>query len=446
MLGPRNPAHHAFTEETRMLLRIKRLVPAALAAVLATSAYADQPAIQGPFTFEPLTTSAATGSLPACAPLNLPEGFSQEVLVQEMPFCDALTTLDAIPGQNDLTDMNSINETGAQVGRYLYRTQETSNETAALTVIDLHNGQTAVYTADDFGISPGWSRFDGLEWTPWGTLLAAEENGAFGRLFECGVLGMRVDCVDRPAVGRMSHEGIAAAPNGDVYVGDELNGGSVYRFVPDQYGDLSTGTLYALNVPGSTTVCSGTTGVGVPPLGQAEWVALDIAPDQSARDAADAAGVSDYCRPEDAELIGPNLYFAMTTTRNVLQIPVNTEIPFVTEFAGINSNMNNESDAPDYGLASPDNLASDAAGNLYIVEDNSPSDVWVAGPDHDHDGSADTVVLFATLTTAGAEGTGIYFPRTQPNVMYINVQHAADGNDMTMAISKERVSQSRRRR
>jgi hypothetical protein len=401
--------------------------------------FAGPPTVKGPMSFEPLTASAATGSLPACAPLNLPAGFSQSVLVQEQNFCDALATVDAVAGQSDLSDMNVVNETGKQVGRFLYRTQETGGGNAALSVIDLQTGETRVYTDEDFGISPGWSRFDGIDWTPWGTLLAAEENGAFGRLFECEASGLEVECFDRPAVGRMSHEGVVAAPDGNLYVGDELNGGSVYRFVPDQYGDLTSGKLYALNVPGSTTVCSSSTNVGVTALGQAEWIEL-VGYDgntMSARAAADAVGASDYCRPEDAELIGPNLYFAMTTTRNVLQIPVNTESPVVTEYAGINTNMNNENDVEDYGLASPDNLASDNAGNLYIVEDNSPSDVWVATPDHDGDGTADSVSLFVTLTTPGAEGTGIYFPRTMPKTMFINVQHAADGNDMTMAVTKD---------
>jgi secreted PhoX family phosphatase len=373
--------------------------------------------------------------LPACAPLNLPAGFSQSIMTAETQLCGTdHVVVDAVPGQSDLNDMNVVNETGKQVGRYLYRTQETGGGTAAITVVDLHTGDTAVYTAQDFGFN-GWDRFDGIDWTPWGTLLAAEESGAFGRLFECEVDGLEIiDCVHRAAVGLMSHEGVVAAPNGNVYVGDELNGGSVYRFVPDHYGDLSSGTLYALNVPGATSTCSSS---GPTALGQAEWVALDIAQGQSAREAADLAGVSDYCRPEDAELIGPNLYFAMTTTRNVLQIPVNTESPVVTEFAGINTNMNNESDVPSYGLRSPDNLASDNAGNLYIVEDNSPSDVWVATPDQNGDGTADSVSLFVTLTTPGAEGTGIYFPRTLPKTMFINVQHAADGNDMTMAVTKD---------
>jgi len=409
-------------------------------------AMAQAPAVNGPFSFSPLTESTVPGSQPACAALNLPPGFSQSIIVQELPNCfDAMVTLDAVQGQSDLTDMNVVNETGSQVGRYLYRTHETGNETAAISAIDLQTGQTAVYAASDFGINPGWSRFDGIDWTPWGTLLAAEENGATGRLFECDADGLILNCFDRPAVGRMSHEGIAAAQNGNVYVGDELNGGSIYRFVPVQFGDLSAGTLYALNVPGAVTVCDGATGAGKTPTGPAEWIALIPGqngvvtdPSVNARAAANEAGASDYCRPEDAELIGPNLYFATTTTRNVLQIPINTETPVVTEFAGINTNMNNESDVANFGLASPDNLASDNAGNLYIVEDNSSeSDVWVATKDLNNDGSADNVYLFTTLNTVGAEGTGIYFPRTKPKTMYINVQHAADGNDMTMAVTKD---------
>ena len=420
----------------------RSLIAVAVAGVAASAAFAYEPAVKGPFSFAPLSESASPGSLPACAALNLPEGFSQSVIVTENGACsDALTTLDAVAGENDLTDMNVVNETGAQVGRFLYRTHENGGGNSAISVIDLRTGDSSVYTDEDFGIAPGWSRFDGIDWTPWGTLLAAEEAGAFGRLFECEVDGLEIlGCVDRPAVGRMSHEGIVAAPDGMVYVGDELNGGSIYRFVPDQYGDLSAGKLYALNVPGSTTVCSGTSGVGVTPVGQAEWVEL-VGYDgttMSARDAANAIGASDYCRPEDAELIGPNLYFATTTTRNVLQIPVNTETPVVTEFAGINTNMNNELDVPTYGLHSPDNLASDNAGNLYVVEDNSSeSDVWVATADLDHDGAADNVELFLTLTTPGAEATGIYFPRTMPGAMFINVQHAGDGNDMTMVVTKD---------
>ncbi|MCA9988505.1 MAG: DUF839 domain-containing protein, partial [Anaerolineales bacterium] len=131
------------------------------------------------------------------------------------------------------------------------------------------------------------------------------------------------------------------------------------------------------------------------------------------------------------------IYVATTTTNQVYAFNA-TGAPFVTEFVGVGVNINAESDVPEYGLSSPDNLAKDALGNLYIVEDNSgKSDIWVATPDLDGDGHADQVVLAATLTTPGAEATGIYFnlPR-DPYTLYVNVQHADDGNDMTIAIDK----------
>ncbi len=413
------------------------IITAAIATVICSPAFADKPVINGPFSFEPQSASALPGSKPACDPLALPEGFSSTVISDETGACSPQIVHDAVPGGNDWNDMNTVNETGAHVGRFLYRTQEIGGEIGAITAIDLETSAAVTYFGSDFGIAPGFSRMDGIEWTPWGTVLAAEENGEFGRLFECEVDGLEMDCVDRPAVGRMSHEGIAADNDGTIYVGDELNGGSIYKFVPDQYGDLSSGTLYALNIV-SPGAIDGT--------GTGEWVALVPGqngvftdPSVSARAAADEAGVTDYLRPEDAELIGPNLYFATTTDKRVLQIPVNTDTPEITEFVGVNvGNVNDESDVPTYGLHSPDNLASDNAGNLYIVEDNSSkSDIWAASTrDKNHDGVADKVVLFGTLTTLGAEGTGIYFPRTIPGTMLINVQHADDGNDMTIAITK----------
>ncbi len=423
-------------------------IAAALAASFATApALADQGEGGGGFRFEPLRESAAPGSLPGCQPFALPDGFEQHVLVEEAGLCGAPIVHDAIAGQNDLNDMLAVNERGhGHAGRYLYRTQEAGGEKAALTAIDLRTGQIKTYVGADFGIVPGFSRLDGIEWTPWGSLLVAEENGEFGRLFECQANGLELSCVDRPAVGRMSHEGVAVDMNGNLYVGDELNGGSIYRFVPTRRGDLSSGVLYALNI-----VDEGDDGIDG--TGRGEWIALVPGhngvvtdPAVSARAAANEAGATDYLRPEDAELIGRNLFFTTTTDRRVLRIPIGTEQPLVTEYFGVHvGNVANESEQPDYGLASPDNLASDAQGNLWIVEDNEPADIWVAGPDRDGDGVADEVSLFATLTTLGAEGTGIYFPPTMPNTLLVNVQHAADGNDMTMMITPRRGRQASQR-
>ena len=411
--------------------------------VLFCSMPVSQAGVHESLPFVPLMQSAATGSRSSCAPLVLPNGFTQAVLVQELPHCsDAMVTLDVVAEISDRTDMNTVNETGVAPGRYLYRTHEIDEGRAALSVIDLQTGQTAVHSGEAFG---GWEKLDGIEWTPWGTLLAAEEAGAYSRLFECEVAGLDLTCVDRPAVGRMSHEGIAAATDGSVYVVDEFDGGSIFKFVPNNYGDLSHGQLFALNILNDNeTVCSDKTGVGFTPMGQAEWVA--IAPGQNrvvtdpaynARASAREARVTKFCRPEDIEIIGEYLYVATTTTKTVFRIAISAKVPFVSEYVGINTNMNNERDDFAYGLHSPDNLVSDPQGNLYIVEDNDgKSDIWMATPDMDQDGVADSVVLFGTLTTRGAEGSGLYIPPTVPTTMFLNVQHADDGNDMTLVINR----------
>jgi uncharacterized protein len=391
---------------------------------------ADKPAVSGPFSFEPLTATAAVGSEPGCAPLALPDGFSQRVIAEGSGVCGGVA-FDIYPGVNDLSDMSTVNETGMHVGRYLYRTHEVGSN-GAVSVIDLQTGQAKVLAQN-----AGWRRLDGLRWTPWGTLLFGEEAGANGRLFEI-VLDQHdpmtaAAVIDRPAIGRMSHEGIQVDSQGNVYVGDELNGGAIFKFVPDHYGDLSSGTLYALNILDE----SAAPGVGT---GTAEWVALIpgqngvvTSPAVSARAAAAEAGVIGYNRPEDYEIIGQTLYFAATGTNNVYAVRLNSQ-PFVTEFVAAGINVGTSAA---FGLQEPDNLTSDNAGNLYIVEDNNPADIWVATPDLDGDGRADSVVLFATLTASGSEGTGIYFAQTQPRALFVNVQHPSDGNDRTILITKD---------
>ena len=88
------------------------------------------------------------------------------------------------------------------------------------------------------------------------------------------------------------------------------------------------------------------------------------------------------------------------------------------------------------GMDSVDNLAATADGKLMIVEDNLPSDIWVADKDHNGDGLADNVWLFASLADPEAEATGIYFGR-DPKTLFVNIQHSANADgDGTWAITK----------
>ena len=87
------------------------------------------------------------------------------------------------------------------------------------------------------------------------------------------------------------------------------------------------------------------------------------------------------------------------------------------------------------GFDNPDNLAETPDGKLVIIEDNIPSDIWIAQDDN-KDGVADSVWLFASLTDPKAEGTGIYFGQ-DPHTMFVNIQHSViDNGDGTWAISK----------
>lgn len=89
------------------------------------------------------------------------------------------------------------------------------------------------------------------------------------------------------------------------------------------------------------------------------------------------------------------------------------------------------------GFDGPDNLAQTPDGKLIIIEDNVPSDIWIADKDRDKDGVADNVWLFASLTDPGAEGTGIYFGK-DPKTMFVNVQHSVvDDGDATWAITRQ---------
>lgn len=375
--------------------------------------------------FEPLTESAACGSEPITAPFVLPDGYSQAVIESQL----------SDPADfADLPDMNQLNETGPQAGRYLYRTHEV-DANGSLSVTDLQDGgtETLAQRAD-------WERLDGLKWTQWQTLLFAEEVGtaAFrdpeypgsirGLLYEIDPATGAVEA--RPAVGSMAHEGIGIDPSGAIYVIDEFAAGAIYKFVPDRRGDLSSGQLYALKIVDETAAPEDKTGTAV-------WVPLDREAVQiDARTAAAAASATTYGRPEDIEIFQGVMYVAITSEDRVLAIDLKGTDPFVTEFVGAGLNAPVETDQ-DTGFDSPDNLAVDKAGNLYIAEDNGPGDIWVATPDRDRDGSADEVLLFASLSDCGGEPTGIYFGQ-DPFTLYVNVQHAGDGNDKAMVITRDR--------
>lgn len=410
--------------------------------------------------FEPIDGSAyGQQSDDWDVPLIAPEGYEQRLVADE-------TVLDIYGGgTDDLTDMNTVNESGPRAGRYLIRTHEVSSN-GAVSVVDLKTGEARVVAQD-----PGFRRVDGIEWTPWGTILFGEET-AGGRVFEADFDATRpfapLSWEERREIGVQRHEGIAATEDA-VYVVDELNGGSIYRFVPKRAGDLSDGQLYALKLTGlEDAEQKWDQAAYETKVGEYEWVALDMT--QAVVDAdvaSNAVNATEFGRPEDVEVIDGVLYVANTSENRVVAIQLGDEedddqahrrghrkghretreshddrreeghrkgedgdedgaqTQRLTTFVHAGDNVPVEDSAAGItGFANPDNLAQGPDGRLWIVEDNSPSDIWVAGKDRDEDGTADRVDLFASLRDSGAEVSGIYFG-TDPRTLYFNVQHPA---------------------
>ncbi|MGR9116995.1 MAG: alkaline phosphatase PhoX, partial [Gammaproteobacteria bacterium] len=406
--------------------------------------------VGGPMGFMPLSGSAYNELTDDNETLNeatwvIPKGFEQSIVTDEFE----LDTYSA----NDWPDMNTVNESGKRAGRFLYRTHEVrpgndfrndGSLGGSLSVVDLMTGETKeLINRDD------WEALDGIVWTPWQTILFGEESGfsaypdpeypgaTRGLVYELvlnstnPMLAEKV--ITRPMLGSMAHEGIETDAEGNVYIIDEDRSGSIYKFVPDNYADLSAGKLYALKVANGAQT------------GSAEWIELALDPITfDAHQAADDAGATAFCRPEDLERIDETLYVALTCEPRingvdgpgaVLSITLD-ETPEVNYFVETGKNILAEDKANGItGLKSPDNLAKGPDGKLWIVEDNVPSDIWVAETDEDQDGASDRVSLFASMKDIGAEGTGIYFGKN-PNTLFVNVQHSVTGNDKTIAITK----------
>ena len=113
----------------------------------------------------------------------------------------------------------------------------------------------------------------------------------------------------------------------------------------------------------------------------------------------------------------------------MLRIELNGDKAFVSNFVQEGVNVS--------GLDNPDNLALDNQGNVYIIEDNGPGDIFVARVSRGNERVAGEVVRFASLSDCEAEPTGFYFDRNSKTA-WVHVQHAGGvlRNDLLVAITK----------
>jgi uncharacterized protein len=416
-----------------------------LAALTATTILTQSALAGTPINFTPLAGSAVD------APFNSPQELNSPFLLSS-----GVVSQSSLISKNDPDylgttnlgnwDMITTNETGPDAGRYLFIAHETGSN-AGMSRYDRTTGQSV-----NLGFNSSWGAFDPSLWTPWGTVLTAEEWTSQGRLFEItnpldDPNTTAINFVERTAIPNVSQEGLKFDSAGNLYFIDEFNGGALYKFTP-----VNPNTASALTQGQSFVLKDDLAGDGSN-VGAATWVPLTDALGNTlpgitnpfnivggntrpGRTAANDVGASDYFRPEDLEiskLANGNevLYMATTTTDQVFSIELTGGTAMVREFASnltIDAATGNSVDAPGDIFENPDNLAIDANGNIYILEDSGTGDIWFA-EDTDNDGVAERLARWASLGVIGAEPTGFYFDPVNPGLAYVNVQHPSSGND-----------------
>lgn len=291
------------------------------------------------------------------------------------------------------------------------------------------------------------------------------------------------------SIASVSHEGINFSeqhPNDIIYFIDESRSGSIYKLVLKESGNYPAGgqtfvlksqafldaggdpTLEYRDAPNTNpgvkrsrfglstwepiTDADGnplteTNPFDPPAVGCGSNDAEDECRDSEIRPgriAADEVGGTPWGRPEDMTIdIAANgnemLFISITSENSVISIEETAQGPYVRPFATGDATENNidESGAatptnvgfePTLGfLNAPDNVAVDALGNIYIIEDapnrsSTGGDIWFAR-DMDADGIAESLDHFLSIQVQGAESTGMIFNPMNPAKFVVAVQH-----------------------
>ncbi|MCQ9372644.1 DUF839 domain-containing protein [Methyloversatilis sp. XJ19-13] len=366
-------------------------------------------------------------------------------------------------------DMIDTNRTGPDAGRYLFMPFETG--TGGVQRVDLWdtNFNTRTVTIVESG-TQGFVAGDASRWTPWGTYLTAEESwsepnqvaSSKGRLFEVinpTTAGTNGAIFEHRKIGpadiRVSHEGLAFDSNNNFYFIDERNDSHIFKFTSANPNATNGADFFGA---GQTSVLRVGDGMTQEATGAYTWVALTNATGAALANTivkTDGSGLpildgratpnvvdfvgTNFDRPEDLEIQtladgSQRLYVATTTNSKVFSLDLANDS--ISLFASRDTFDAATGAAVGSAFTSPDNLAIDANGNIYIIEDQGSgrANIWM-GTDADRDGIAENLAVWATLGTTGAEPTGLYFDLFDPNVAYVNVQHPSSGNDALFRIA-----------
>jgi hypothetical protein len=243
--------------------------------------------------------------------------------------------------------------------------------------------------------------------------------------------------------------------------------------VPTTPGNLASGQTFVLSVDAFAANpaarpdlnWSSTVNRPIPRFGPATWVPLPNASGtpltstnpfafvtaDSGKLAADEVRATPFGRAEDMDIgVLANgrevLYSSLTGENRVISIElVGATTAHVREFINfdtinlatgtdVNPLQNDPYTSPGTGTVfnAPDNLAVDAWGSVYVIEDSQPGDLWKAF-DENRDGVAEAIGLFASLGVTNSEPAGIVFAPNDPYRCFVNILGPSSGNSALWA-------------
>lgn len=436
--------------------------------------------------FKPLTSSAdvyAPNATPELMePWVAPSGIMQVNLLSLREVEDEVLSphqsIIRVPAgrSSSMFDMIAYDDTG----EFLFIPHETPWG-AGVSRHDIEARSTEViFQGDGEGLNGDWSNdygaFDPCRYTPNGTLFLAEEWTGEGRVME--VLNPfespeNVVVRELESIANVAHEGINFSLQDPrvIYYVDEWNSGSIYKFVMKTPGDYTKGQTFVLKVDDydgskAADLWNDESNLSEPRTGMATWIPLTnrngrVKPGitdpfrngptndprvnentRGGRPAADDVGATPYGRPEDmevGELANGNevVYVAVTSEASVYTIEIlGGRKARVGKLVDGSKTPKNVGHAPTSGvLNSPDNLAQDAIGNIYIIEDapngsDTGGDIWFAR-DVNNDGVAESLDHFLSVQADGCEATGMIFNPSEPTEFVVAIQHP-DSTDLSV--------------
>jgi hypothetical protein len=439
-----------------------RLLTAAASLTLSQVAFAGTETF-----FNPLTQSGVVAAPNSAVEMNspwlVPPGLSHANLTSlDEIEGDIAQSVIRVPGTSEsasMFDMVSFDDEGENI----FIPHETPFG-AGLTRYNVAGDfAETLFAGDQQGATGNWANdygaFDPSTYTPNGTVLLGEEWAGEGRLIEVLNPHAPVAAIQKRELTNIinvSHEALRFSADGKtLYFIDEDNSGCIYKFVTRTWGDYTRGQTFALKVndfagdPAATY--NAPANAAATRVGRATWVPMTDANGNAlttvdpfsnsggpgarpGRFACDELGGTPYGRPEDGEVGELDngrevFYFAATSEQAIYSIEMlGNRSAMVRLAAKEGITPKNLGFLPTSGvLNSPDNLAQDALGNIYVIEDApngsaTGGDIWFMR-DADTYGVAESLDHFMTIQVAGSEATGMIFNPTKPTQFVAVVMH-----------------------